>query len=119
MANIISKQFLLKLFKNQEFLWLLNLALNVITFSLIYFRLKPNSRQLALHYNVLVGIEWYGQGKNLYLIPTAGLMILVINFILFRSLRHSKDFFAPLAIFASACVQIILLCATIFLISIN
>lgn len=106
-------------FKNASFLWFLSLFINIITFLLLYFKIKPGNRQLALHYNVLVGVEWYGEGKNLYLIPAAGFAILVINFILYRALKSNKEFFAPLVIFATACVQIILLCAAVFLISIN
>ena len=48
------------------FLWTLCLVLNIITFLFIFFKIHPGDKTLALHYNVLIGVQWYGKGKNLY-----------------------------------------------------
>ena len=79
-------------FRNVWFLWALCVALNIITFLFLYFKIHPGQKTLALHYNVLVGVDWYGSGKNLYFIPSVGLAILIVNFVLYRSIKNRQDF---------------------------
>ncbi len=74
---------------------------------------------MALHYNVLAGVEWYGKGRNLYLLPGVGLAISLINFYLYRILKNNENFFSFLSLFVTFCVQVILLAAVIFLARIN
>ena len=104
---------------NVWFLWALCLIFNIITFLFIYFKIHPGNKTLALHYNVLVGVEWYGKGKNLYLIPGVGLAISAVNFLLYKTLKDDKFFLSQLTIFVSICAQIILLAAALFLSRVN
>lgn len=101
------------------FLWALCLLLNIIAFLFIYYKISPSSQTLALHYNVLVGVEWYGKGYNLYLIPVAGLAILAVNFFLYRALGKTKSFLPYLTVFASLSVQLLLLLALLMLSVVN
>jgi hypothetical protein len=100
-------------------LWVLCLVFNIITFLFIYFKIHPGNKTLALHYNVLVGVQWYGKGKNLYFIPAVGLAITAVNFTLFKALKDDELFLSNLAAFASLCAQIILLAAALFLSRVN
>ncbi len=104
---------------NIWFLWALCLILNIITFLFIYYKIHPGDKILALHYNVLAGVEWYGTGKNLYFIPEVGLSITGINFILYRALKNNGAFFSFLAIFTSLCVQLVLFFSILFLARVN
>jgi len=104
---------------NVWFLWAACLIFNIITFLFIYFKIHPGNKTLALHYNVLVGVQWYGKGKNLYFIPAVGLAISAVNFTLFKALKDNKLFLSALAAFASLCAQIILLAAALFLARVN
>jgi len=104
---------------NIWFLWTLCLIVNIITFLFIYFKIHPGNKTLALHYNVLVGVEWYGKGKNLYLIPGVGLVISAVNFTLYRALRDDTKFLSILTAFVSICAQVILLAAALFLSKVN
>jgi hypothetical protein len=104
---------------NVWFLWALCLIFNIITFLFIYFKINPGSRTLALHYNVLVGVQWYGSGKNLYFIPVVGLAVSAVNFVLYRALKDNKNFLSILTVFISLCAQIILLAAALFLAKVN
>jgi len=104
---------------NVWFLWSACLIFNIITFLFIFFKIHPGRATLALHYNVLVGVEWYGKGYNLYFIPAVGLAISAVNFVLFKALRDNTKFLSALTIFASLCAQIILLVAALFLAKVN
>jgi hypothetical protein len=106
-------------FLNIWFLWALCLIFNIITFLFIYFKIHPDNQNLALHYNVLVGVETYGNGKNLYFIPGVALAISAVNFVIYKALKNGGKFLAPLTVFASLCVQIILLTAAVFLAKVN
>lgn len=101
------------------FLWSLCLIFNIITFLFIYFKIHPGNKTLALHYNVLIGVQWYGKGKNLYFIPGVGLAISAVNFILYKALKNNKIFLSLLTVFVSLCAQVILLAAVLFLSKVN
>lgn len=106
-------------FSNIWFLWASCLILNIITFLALYFKIHAGNQTIALHYNVLVGVEWYGKGKNLYFIPGVGLAIWAVNFMLYRTLKEGENFLPSLTVFTSLCSQIILLAAVLFLIRVN
>ena len=106
-------------FTNIWFLWTVCLIFNIITFLLLYFKIHPGDKTLALRYNVIIGVEWYGKGKNLYFIPGTAAAILFANFILFKKLKGNRTFYSNLCIFASFFVQIILFASTLFLITVN
>lgn len=106
-------------FSNIWFLWAGCLILNIITFFLLYLKIHPGPQTLALKYNILVGVQWYGKGINLYFIPGVGLIITWVNFMLYRRLEKNQNFLPALTIFASYSVQIILLMAVIFLTKVN
>jgi hypothetical protein len=74
---------------------------------------------MALHFNVLTGVDWYGSGSSLYLIPFIGFAITIANFILFRALGSFPGFVRSLSAVTSFVVQIILLSATLFLMQVN
>ena len=118
MPNSLLDRFLSN-FRNIWFLWVLVLLLNIITFLLIYYKIHPTNQTVALHYNVLVGVEWYGQGYNLYLIPGVGLTLSAADFILFRYLKRRQILLSFLSPFIALCVQTILLGSTLFLIRVN
>lgn len=106
-------------FSNIWFLWSLCLIFNIITFLFIYFKINPGQQTLALRYNILVGVEWYGKGTNLYLIPGVGLIISGVNFILFKALKNNQDFYSALTVFVSLSVQLVLFIAAVFLAKVN
>src|SRR5437773_1632081 len=101
------------------FLWTIAVLLNIITFLFLFFKIHPGNKTLALHFNVLVGVQWYGKGKNLYTIPGVGLAITFVNFLLYRSSRYSEDYLPFLPAFVSICAQIILLTSALSLAKVN
>jgi len=101
------------------FLWVGSFILNIITFFFIHYKIHPSNRTLALHYNVVVGVDWYGPGKNLYSIPLAALLITVANIVLFRAVKKNQFFLSFLAGIITLIVQIIFLTAVLFLSKVN
>ncbi|MBI5530144.1 MAG: hypothetical protein HY918_01445 [Candidatus Doudnabacteria bacterium] len=106
-------------FTNIWFLWVLCLIFNIITFLFILIKISPGEQTLALRYNVLAGVEWYGKGKNLYFIPGVGLVITGVNFTLFRALKNNENFLISLTVFASLSVQVVLFISALFLAKVN
>lgn len=105
--------------KRVWFLWALCLIFNIITLLLIIYKIEPSGKTLALHYNVVFGIDWYGEGNNLYQIPIAAFLITLLNFIFFKLLQSTKMFYENLTVGASLLAQLIFLFATVLLIRIN
>lgn len=74
---------------------------------------------MALQYNVLVGVEQFGKGLNLYLIPAMAFIITAINLVLYKFLNVNKKIFTALIAFASLVVQLTLLLVSILLSQVN
>lgn len=111
--------YILQYFKKIWFLWVFCLLLVIITFLWIYYKIHSGNSTLALHYNVLVGVEWYGKGKNLYFIPGIGFLIVLVNYVFYKALKDRENFLSFLTVFISICVQAILLISVLFLSRVN
>ncbi len=99
--------------------WIATFIVNIITLAIIVAQGKV-SRSVVLHYNVIVGAEYFGDASNNYKIPAIGLFILVFNTVMYVFLRRAKqDFLAEVSIYTTLLVSIVLLVAYMFLLSIN
>lgn len=105
--------------RQPRFIWALCLIFNIITLLLIIFKIHPQGKIIALHYNVISGVDWYGKDYNLYQLPAAGFVISLLNFFLYRIIKQTSIFYAPLAAGASLIVQLILLFTAFLIISVN
>lgn len=101
------------------FLWAGCIAINIIAFLFIYYKIAPSHKTLALHYNVMVGVDWHGSGNNLYNVPAVAFCITVINFVFFRALKNQKSFLSYISAASTLAIQLILLVALLFLAKIN
>ena len=82
------------------FLQSLALLLNIITWVIVAFKIRPGSEPIPLHYNIFYGADTVGSGHLLYEIPAIGLFIFIANFIL-ASIIKPKDRFASMLLVAS------------------
>ncbi len=105
--------------KNVSVLWGICIIINIITFLYIYIKIAPGTQTLALHYNVLVGVELFGKGRDLYLIPAAALIITAVNFTLYKFIKINKDLLIFSTVLASLVVQFILMLSAILLKQVN
>ncbi len=67
-------------------------GLNWFYASYIYSNILPETRDLiALHYNVEFGVNLIGAAKNIYILPTLGLLIAILNFSLLLTVHKSRN----------------------------
>lgn len=110
---------LIKIFQRDFlFLWLVSLLINIITWAIVYFKIKPDSEIVPLHYNIFYGIDIAGKGYFIYLVPAIGLSVLVVNYWLFSYALGKDRFAANTTMAITLFVQIIIFAAVLFLKSI-
>ena len=104
------------------FLWAISALFTSISFLVIYYKIKPQDNPevpVALHYNVIVGVDLYGRGRNLFLVPLTGLIILILNIVIYRLLRHRQKLLAEFVVIVTAVVTMILCASVLFLLKVN
>lgn len=71
-------------FKNNivRSLLILSLSLNIGLFLFFLFFIKQSDIPIVLHYNVDWGVDYFGEVKNIFILPLAGLVIFLLNGIL-------------------------------------
>ena len=108
-------------FKNRIVRWSLisSIVLNLLLWILYYFRIPIQTEPIVLRYNIYAGINLIGPWYNVFYFPLAGIILIVLNFILGKFLfKRSKLIAEFLAITALIC-QIILLAFGILIVMIN
>jgi hypothetical protein len=79
-----------------------------------YVAVVVDANQIALHYSVGFGIDYYGDTEKIYIIPLLGLLIIFLNLILFSMVGNYKDKnFIAHVLFAGAIVANIILLISI------
>ncbi len=101
------------------FLWGLTGIFIIIAFLIAHYKIKSAPATVALHYNVIGGVDLLGKKTDYYKIPLAGLVIGGINFAAYRFATNRRDFAAFLCALVSALAGLILLSALLFLSSVN
>jgi len=71
-------------FKNNiiKLLLISSLILNIGLFLFFYFFIKRSDIPIVLHYNVDWGVDYFGEVKNIFILPLAGLIIFLLNSVL-------------------------------------
>lgn len=59
-----------------------SLFLNIALFLFFYFFIKQNNIPIVLHYNVNWGVDYFGEIKNIFVLPKVGAIIFLLNGIL-------------------------------------
>ena len=58
----------------------------------IYSNILPKTRELiALHYNVEFGVNLIGDARNIFVLPSLGLLVIVLNFSLLLAIYKLKN----------------------------
>jgi hypothetical protein len=98
-------------FKNKiiRFTLIFSIIFNLLSWILFYFRIRISTEPIILRYNIYTGISLIGPWYYVFYFSLAGLLILILNFIL------AKKFFLEKRILAYALAIISLICQTLIL----
>ena len=100
------------------FLFFVNI---LIWFFARYIKIATGTEQIALHYTVDFGIDFYGDAGKIFIIPLLGLIIILFNFIIVLILSQNKDFilFSHILLIAALLSNVVLLAAILSVYLIN
>ena len=87
----------------------------IILLLVILFKLKPSSEQIALHYNVLVGVDIVGPGWRVYELPILPLVFSLYNLALARSFHKIEPMASYILLIGATLVWLVFLATAISL----
>ena len=91
------------------------LAINVLTWALLAYKLKPSDLPIFLHYNIYLGIDRTGAWYMLYLMPFSGSVIWIINTVISMLVFYRERVIAILITGMTLSVQIVLMAASVLI----
>ncbi|MEA1963291.1 MAG: hypothetical protein U9M94_03600 [Patescibacteria group bacterium] len=88
-------------------------CINVLIWLFAWHIMAIGPEQIALHYTVDFGIDFYGDARQIFIIPILGLIIILFNFIIVTILSQNKDFIliSHILLIAALLSNIVLLAA--------
>ncbi len=98
---------------------LLSLAIQIFLWSYLFRYLPPNNESVFLHYTILVGIDLVGPAWQAYALPSGGALIMVVNYVVGFFTFPQGRFMARLLGVATLILQILLVIAVVFIVSLN
>jgi len=118
----INRRFFSSLFFGNKF-FILNLVfcliLNLLNWLIAYIKYSLVSGHIALHYNIYFGVDYFGSPFSIFIMPLAGLIILLINFILAYFVIARTKLLSYLLIGISSFYQVLLFIATILVVNLK
>ena len=109
-------------FRNKVNAWLLALSLlaNIANWVILAIFIRPTDNNIILHYNVYFGVDMMGSWKSVFVLPSVGLALFLINFFLSKYFYRNKEKVASyILLIALFMAQLSLLIATLSVIIIN
>ncbi len=101
------------------FLWGTTVIVIIITFLAVFYKVRYAPQTLALHYNVIIGVDVLGARARLYQVPLTAVAIAGVNLALVKLLRLRQIFLPVLLASISLVCAVILLAAILFLYQVN
>lgn len=104
--------------------WLVALAgaglfLNILTWLLLGWYIKPRPVPFFLHYTVYFGIDWLGDWYNVFFYPAFSLVALLVNFYLAYYFYQTQKLLSYFLLVVSIFIGLLVLLQGIFLIIMN
>jgi len=59
-----------------------SLLLNIALFLFFHFFIKQSDIPIVLHYNIDWGVDYFGEVKSIFVLPTVGIIIFLLNGVL-------------------------------------
>lgn len=96
-----------------------SLLLNIALFLFFYFFIKQSNIPIVLHYNVDWGVNYFGEVKSIFVLPTVGIIIFLLNGVLALKLWEKSRILSYFLTAATFLVQSFLIISGIALYLIN
>lgn len=109
-------------FQNKIVLWLvvLSLFLNLADWAMLAIFIKPIDSPIILHYNVYFGVDMAGSWKMVFILPSIGLTLFLVNFFLAKYFYSKLERIAcHILLIAGFMIQLSLIIASLSVILIN
>jgi len=100
-------------------MFFLSILLNIFIWIFLIQNQKENTHPIILHYNLFFGVDYLGNYEKIYLIPLAGLFIIIVNSILGHFLYLKEKLAVYFLIFIIFVIQVFLLINSYLIIKIN
>ena len=90
------------------FLWIATFVVIIISFFITYYQVSNSPQTVALHYNVIIGVDVLGPRNRLYQVPITAVLITAVNMTINRFLSERERFLghALAAISLVACLSL-------------
>lgn len=96
-----------------------SLILNIALWGFLAWQVKDFPELIPLHYNIYFGIDLLGPWYQIFLLPTIGLVIFIINFFLGTIFFLKEKIISYFLAGASSLIQILLLIAGLAIVFLN
>lgn len=96
-----------------------SLMLNIIIWGILFLQVNNLSKEIPLHYNIYFGIDLFGPWYQLFVLPLLGVGFLLLNFFLGAVYFSKEKIISYFLAGASSLIQILLIIATLAILSIN
>lgn len=95
------------------------LLINGVLWLLVYTLFPKDLPAAILHYNVAVGIDFVGEGKQVFMLPAVGLSLVVLNTVLAYMLRSINLLAGRLLLGSAILAQLLLIAGFVAILAIN
>ncbi len=95
------------------FTLLTNVLFNIVIWIFLIFRLKSSEFPVPLHFNIYFGIDVIDRWSQAFVIPSIGLLVILINLVLSYLIFSKEKFIAQFLLFSSLFIQCLLFLAGI------
>jgi len=96
-----------------------SLFLNIALFLFFYFFIRQSDIPIVLHYNVDWGVDYFGEVKSIFILPTVGMIIFLLNGVLALKLWRKNRILSYFLTTATFLTQDFLIISSIALYLIN
>jgi hypothetical protein len=117
LLNIIKNKFWKDKFS--MFILLTNIFFNISIWLFLIFKLKPSEYPVPLHFNIYFGIDVIDKWTQAFMVPSIGLVVILINLVLSYLVFSKEKFIAQFLLASSLFVQVLLFLAGISIVVIR
>lgn len=98
---------------------ILAILINIGNWILLFFGIDPSEERIALHYNALFGVDFFGKANLIFRIPLVGLAVLAVHVSLGIAFYSKEKLATHVLVITAFFIQIFLVLASASLVYIN